>query len=76
MDIQSPAFTAHYAIRSLELMVGDKRYLKDDDCLVSALIKEGYDLIEAEVDLEPWLARVKEINRALSLRQVGVHKDG
>jgi hypothetical protein len=54
-------------------MVGDKRHLNEEDCLVSALLKEGRDLIKAEVDLEPWLARVKEINRALSLRQVGVH---
>lgn len=73
MNIQSPTFNVQHAIRSLELMVGDKRHLTEEDCLVSTLLKEGKELIEAEVDLEPWLARVKEINRALSLRQVGVH---
>lgn len=72
MNIQSHAFTLEVAMQSLVWMVKDPRSLTGRDQEVYSLMEEGKSLEENGVDPQAWLARVREINRALSLVQIGV----
>lgn len=70
MNTQSTAFTVEVALQSLSLMVQHVGHRRPGKASMVALIREGEALLESKGDSRAWLSRVRDINRALSVRQM------